>query len=340
MSLSVRNIDLTVDNETYLADINADFLPGMFNTLLGPTLSGKTSLLRVLAGLDKPDHGEVALNGVDITSAPAKKRNVAFVYQQFINYPAFSVFENIASPLKVASVPPSEIKARVEKIAELVKIENYLSRKPSELSGGQQQRVALARALVREADIVLLDEPLGNLDYKLREELREELPKLFKQTNSIVVYATTEPEEALMLGGTVTLMSEGRILQHGKTMHAYNNPNSLNAALTFSDPPINIFDGIFINIANAHTIGVRPHHIKLSRSEKDDIKITATVFLSEITGSETYVHVANNDNRWILSVSGVHQFNSGEELDLYINSKNFLCFDEDGNAIAINRESA
>ncbi len=335
MTLTLNNINLSVDGEVYLSNVTASFKAGIFNTLLGPTLSGKTSLLRILAGLDAPDEGTVKFNNGDITNIPAKKRNIAFVYQQFINYPSFSVFDNIASPLKVAGVSKSEINGRVEKISSLLKIDTMLSRKPSELSGGQQQRVALARALVRNADIILLDEPLGNLDYKLREELRLELPKLFKETNSIVVYATTEPEEALMLGGNIALLSEGKVIQSGPTMDVYRRPQNIQSALTFSDPPINICAARSLEIANAHSIGIRPHHVKLKRRNTADIELNAHVTLSEITGSETFVHSLALDQQWTTAIHGVHHFNAGDEISLYLNPANFIPFDASGNTLAI-----
>ena len=337
VTLTLDNINLSVDREAYLSDITTRFEAGVFNTLLGPTLSGKTSLLRILAGLDKPDEGSVMLNGDDITKIPAKKRNIAFVYQQFINYPSFSVFDNIASPLNVAGTSKQEIQNRVEKIASLLKIDTMLMRKPSELSGGQQQRVALARALVRKADIILLDEPLGNLDYKLREELRLELPKLFKETNSIVVYATTEPEEALMLGGNITLLSEGRVIQAGPTMDVYKQPKNIQSALTFSDPPINICEISLLDIPaaniNAKTIGIRPHHIKLQTDDSSSIEVRAKVTLSEITGSETFIHASALNQQWTMAIHGVHHFNASDDIVLYLKPNHFILFDANGTAI-------
>ncbi len=150
---------------------------GTLSVLLGPTLAGKTSIMRLLAGLDKPTSGRVLVDGKDVTGFDVRKRSVAMVYQQFINYPTLSVYENIASPLRVQGVARDEIETRVRDAAKLLKLEPYLNRTPLQLSGGQQQRTAIARALVKGADLVLLDEPLANLDYKLREELRTELPR-------------------------------------------------------------------------------------------------------------------------------------------------------------------
>jgi glycerol transport system ATP-binding protein len=203
MSLVLDRVEKIVDGETQLRAVSLDLPRGSLNVLLGATLSGKTSLMRIMAGLDAPTGGRVLVDGRDVTGWPVRRRNVAMVYQQFINYPSLSVWENIASPLSVAGLKRGEIDARVQEAARLLKLEPYLKRRPLELSGGQQQRTALARALVKRAELVLLDEPLANLDYKLREELREELPRIFAATGAILVYATTEPAEALLLGGSV-----------------------------------------------------------------------------------------------------------------------------------------
>ncbi|MGH8467204.1 MAG: ABC transporter ATP-binding protein, partial [Pseudomonas sp.] len=213
MSLTLEHVCRTVDNQRWIVDASLSFEPGSFNVLLGRTLSGKTSLMRLMAGLDRPDQGRVLINGVDVTGKPVRQRNVSMVYQQFINYPTLSVFENIASPLRQARVSEGEIRHKVHQTAQMLRIEPFLQRLPLELSGGQQQRTAMARALVKDAELILFDEPLVNLDYKLREELRQEMRELFASRNCIAVYATTEPNEALALGGTTTILHEGRIVQ-------------------------------------------------------------------------------------------------------------------------------
>jgi glycerol transport system ATP-binding protein len=355
VAFEVKNLTLTVGGEAYLSDISARFTKGAFNVLLGPTLSGKTSLLRVMAGLDAPTSGQILMDGpnqskVDLTGIAVKKRSVAFVYQQFINYPTMSVFDNIASPLKIAKVPKANIRARVEKIADLLAIGPMLKRKPLELSGGQQQRVALARALVREADLVLLDEPLANLDYKLREELRTELPRLFAQTGSIVVYATTEPEEALLLGGNITLLHEGRAVQAGPTLEVYRAPNSLAAARTFSDPPLNsataVRAGGQMQLAGGvsykdsltlpdgtYQIGFRAHHLHAVKPSDAAFEIKAQVLVTEITGSESFIHVEALGQRWTALAHGVHHHSVGDPISLYLDPKDFLVFAADGSAL-------
>ena len=203
MGLLLQNINKTVGQETHLSAINLDFASGSRNVILGRTLAGKTSLLRIMAGLDRPSKGRVLIDGRDVTGVSVRKRSVAMVYQLFINYPSLTVYQNIASPLKTSGTSTSEIDRQVREIAEMLRIEDLLDRLPAELSGGQQQRTAIARAMVKNADLLLMDEPLVNLDYKLREELRVELQEIFMQRKAIVVYTTTEPSEALMLGGNI-----------------------------------------------------------------------------------------------------------------------------------------
>jgi ABC-type lipoprotein export system ATPase subunit len=176
MTVTLERVTRAVDGIPTIRDVSLTLERGTLSVLLGPTLSGKTSIMRLLAGLDKPTTGRVLVDGKDVTGFDVRKRSVAMVYQQFINYPSLTVYENIASPLRVQGKPRAEIESRVQEAAKLLKLEPYLNRTPLQLSGGQQQRTAIARALVKGADLVLLDEPLANLDYKLREELRTELP--------------------------------------------------------------------------------------------------------------------------------------------------------------------
>ena len=218
MSLELKNVEKKVGIETHIYSTNLKLEKNTINVLLGSTLAGKTTLMQIMAGLDKPTSGEIWFNGENVTGKEVQKRNCSMVYQQFINYPNFTVFENIASPLKITGVKQDEIKERVGKVAELLKLSAMLNKKPDELSGGQQQRTALARALVKDSDLILLDEPLANLDFKLREELREELPKLFEDRDCIVVYATTEPLDALMIGGNTATLLEGNVIQYGLSL--------------------------------------------------------------------------------------------------------------------------
>ena len=207
MQLALEHVSKKVAAQDWLYDISLSPRPGEVTVLLGATQAGKTSLMRLMAGLDVPTKGRVVVDGRDVTGMPVRQRNVAMVYQQFINYPSLSVFDNIASPLKLRG--DKNITQTVHDLAQRLHIEMFLERLPAELSGGQQQRVALARALAKGAPLMLLDEPLVNLDYKLREELREELTQLFAAGDSTVIYATTEPGEALLLGGYTAVLDAG-----------------------------------------------------------------------------------------------------------------------------------
>ena len=354
MALELENVTKSVDGMDHLSDVSLSFAPGSFNTLLGPTLSGKTTLLRLMAGLEKPTGGTVLMNGADTLGQTVRSRSVAFVYQQFINYPGFTVFDNIASPLKVERQPAEQMRERVEKIAALLSISHLLERKPLELSGGQQQRVALGRALVKGAELVLLDEPLANLDYKLREELRAELPRLFDGSGSIVVYATAEPEEALLLGGQVAVLHEGRVQQLGSTAEVYRAPASLQAARTFSDPPLNNIEaiktgntvklenieistpekGVLGGLADGrYQLGFRPHQLRTKQISTNAVAINTEVILSEITGSESFIHVNALGQRWTALAHGIHNHVMGSNLTLYLNPDELFVFQENGDLV-------
>ncbi len=353
MQLELRNVSQKVGNQFHISDVSLTFEAGTLNILLGPTLSGKTSLMRLMAGLDKPTSGTVHFNGKDVTGVAVQKRNAAMVYQQFINYPNLSVYENIASPLRLAKVSNPVIQEKVTKVAKLLKLEKMLQRSPQELSGGQQQRTALARALVKGADLVLLDEPLANLDYKLREELREELPRIFAETGSIFVYATTEPSEALLLGGHTASLHEGRVTQFGETIEVFSKPQDLITAQTLSDPPLNILTVTKLNgriLYKSHveipvigqlpqlpdddyTIAFRPHHVYLKRSSEKDIAVKAKVVVTEITGSESYVHVDVAGVRWVLLTSGIHHFDVHETVEIFMDPSKFYVFDRNDSLV-------
>ncbi|MBX3584258.1 MAG: ABC transporter ATP-binding protein [Rhizobiaceae bacterium] len=351
--LELRNVTKTVGAVDHIRDVSLVLRHGSLNVLLGPTLSGKTSLMRLMAGLDEPTEGSVWFDGVDVTGVPVRKRNVAMVYQQFINYPAMTVYENIASPLRVARADAATIDREVRRAAELLRLTPYLDRTPLNLSGGQQQRTALARAIVKNASLVLLDEPLANLDYKLREELREELPKIFAAAGTIFVYATTEPHEALLLAGNTATLSEGRVTQFGPTIEVFRRPDDLVTAKTFADPPLNtivlrkagsslLLDGgvnlpvpdDLAGIADGeYTIGFQPHHLSLSGSGPHSVPIRAKVTASEITGSESFIHLDFADVRWVMLAHGIHSFEQDQEIEVFLDTRHIMLFDASGRAV-------
>ncbi len=348
MELTLERIEQKVGAQTHLYPLDLTLVPRAVTVLLGATQAGKTTLMRVMAGLDVPFKGRVLADGVDVTRQPVRERNVAMVYQQFINYPSMTVADNIASPLKLRK--EANITARVNELAAKLHIEPFLKRLPAELSGGQQQRVALARALAKNAPLMLLDEPLVNLDYKLREELRDELSQLFASGQSTVVYATTEPTEALLLGGYTAVLDGGELLQYGPTAEVFRRPRSLRVARAFSDPPMNLVTataqtggmllqgGVSLAIGlpatpdPALTLGVRAGALRVHQ-RAGDVALPGKVELAEIAGSDTFVHVGTQIGELVAQLTGVHVFTLGEPITLYLDPRQAYVFDTPGNLL-------
>lgn len=350
MTLVLQDIGQVVNGVTHLADIDLELKPGGLNVLLGPTLSGKTSLMRVMAGLDKPSRGRLLVDDVDVTGKSVRDRGIAMVYQQFVNYPSMTVYENIAAPLKLKGLSRDDIQHRVHETAKIMHLEALLERRPDELSGGQQQRTAIARALVKDSGLLLLDEPLANLDYKLRETLREELREIFRERGAIVVYATTEPHEALLMGGTTMVMDEGRILQSGAAIDVYHAPRSIRVAEIFSDPPMNLLDGMVRDgevilasdirlplgghlaglAAGFYRFGARANNLSVRRRTTVDVEIAVTIELAEVSGSETFIHARHDDLSMVIQEAGVHGFALGEKTHVYLNPRSLFAFHDDG----------
>lgn len=271
------------------------------------------------------------------------------VYQQFINYPHLTALANVAFPLRRAGVPSEEAKRRAREVLSMVGLTDFETRRPSSLSGGQQQRVALARALVKRAEILLLDEPLVNLDYKLREQLREDFQNIFKgQDDAIVVYTTTEPAEAIQLGHELIIMDEGAVIQQGKPLAVFNAPATIRCAKIINDPPINIFEGAIKNGDIQLQGGVRlplPSHLgHLSRGtycfglRTTDLSlgglIGSEVELSEISGSQTILHLSGDIGTFILYEDGVSQHAIGSTVSVSLDSHRMYAFSVGGDLIA------
>jgi len=345
MELTLNHVSKTVSGQPYLYPMDLRLEPNQVTVLLGATQAGKTTLMRIMAGLDSPTEGEVKVDGKDVTGVAVRQRNIAMVYQQFINYPSMTVFDNIASPLRLSKAP--NVDAQVKTLAEKLHIEMFLERLPAELSGGQQQRVALARALAKNAPLMLLDEPLVNLDYKLREELRSELSQLFAAGQSTVVYATTEPGEALLLGGHTAVLDKGELLQYGPTAAVFHRPASVRVAKAFSDPPINLIAGqrtesglrlptgqtlelpLPDHTPRDVTIGVRASGLRLTPTD-GDVPLAGQVDLAEISGSDTFVHINTEIGAVVAQLTGVHEFGLGDTVTLHINPDNVYVFENDG----------
>lgn len=354
MALELQAVSRVVKGQMHIAPTTLTLEKGTMNVLLGPTLSGKTSLMRLMAGLDVPSAGRILWHGQDVTGVRVQDRKVAMVYQQFINYPGLTVYENIASPMRLMGKDKAEIDRAVRATAEMLKLTPMLDRKPLELSGGQQQRCALARALVKGAGLVLLDEPLANLDYKLREELRAEIPRIFEESGAIFVYATTEPEEALLLGGNTATLWEGRVTQFGPTPTVYRQPADAITARVFSDPPMNFVscfkeghrmnfggnanapaDGTFAGLPDGrYTAGFRANHLHLNTHSGAAVEFRCTLGVTEITGSETFLHLTHGTDRWVGLVHGVHDLHAGNEVSVWLDPAHVYIFDAEGRLAA------
>jgi glycerol transport system ATP-binding protein len=281
--------------------IDHDFAPGTITVVLGRNRSGKTRLCRLIAGLERPERGRVLLDGEDVTAVPPGDRSVAMVYQTFVNYPNLTVFENLASPLRARRAPPAEVRERVAAIAAQLGLDRLLDRLPAELSGGQQQRLAIGRALAKGARVLVLDQPLVNLDYKLREALEQELRELLRAEDVIVVYTTSDPRDAFSLADEVLLLRNGVVLQTGTPLSVYERPVSLEAAELMSDPGVN----------RLRTPGgwcaVRPEHLRFEPFDPAGPRFDMRVLGVETNASETYLHGVVDGEHWVAKVPGLHR---------------------------------
>lgn len=353
MTVELKQASKVIRGITHIKPTSLLLEAGHFNVLLGQTGSGKTSLIKLMAGLDPLYSGQIFMNGIEVSKLSPQKRNISLVHQFFVNYPQMTVFENIASPLRVAGMSLSEIEGRVEEAANILQLRPMLNRRPHELSGGQQQRCALARAIAKESQTVFLDEPLANLDYKLREELREQLPELFAGRGAVVVYATSEPEEALLLGGRTALMEDGAVIQFGDTPDIYRAPRNLAAARVFSDPPINITrvikKGQYAALMNGsrwalngkvadlvdgeYIIAIRPHHVTPDPCGPDSIEVQGTVLVTELSGSDSSAHFEMDSDSWVSLAHGVHRYQVGQKHQFYVDVSHAFYFDHDGRLV-------
>ena len=242
--VELKNISKSFDGEKVLDNISLDIYDNEFLTLLGPSGCGKTTTLRLIGGFDTPDEGDVVFLGQKINDLPPHKRNVNTVFQKYALFPHLNVFENVAFPLREKKLPKNEIENRVNSMLSLVMLSGFAHRRVTSLSGGQQQRVAIARALVAEPKVLLLDEPLGALDLKLRKDMQQELKKIQKATGITFIFVTHDQEEALSMSDTIVVMSEGRIQQIGTPIDVYNEP--VNAFVADFIGESNILDGIML----------------------------------------------------------------------------------------------
>ena len=292
--------------------------PGEVTVVLGRNLSGKSALCRMVAGLDAPAGGRILIDGQDQAGVPTRERSVAMVYQAFVNYPHWTVAQNIASPMVARGEPAGPVRAAVEEIAGVLGLGEFLERLPSALSGGQQQRLAIARALAKQARVLVMDEPLVNLDYKLRESLRDELTDLAERDNLVLLYTTSDPAEALGIADQLLLLADNGFVQAAAPMTVYREPVSPLAADLLSDPATNRLHWEGVQAC------VRPEHVHLD--PVDGVEAELTVNDTQTSGSETLVFGAVDGAQWVVRLPGLKKLAVDEPVTVYVREGDLLRF--------------
>lgn len=355
MGIIVENVSRSYDGKKVLDDISLEIQDGEFVTFLAPTGEGKTTLLRLIAGVERVESGRIYYDGRDVTDLPVQKRNIAMVYQWFINYPSMNVFENIASPLRVSKrkLSEKEIGRIVRETAELLRIDGLLQYFPSEISGGQQQRLAIARALAKGADYIFLDEPLTNLDYKLQEELRAELKNIFSgKKRGAVIFATPQPVEAYGLSTWVGFLHNTRLMQYGPVEEVYHNPSFVEVGAYFSHPSMNVFearliadgDSLWLRVTDqlkvdvkdfresltkeGYLLGIRAHALSTEKKGMSMLPVQAKVELAEVVGSDTELHLNHEGISLIALLQGVGTYELDQDITVFLDPSRFFIFEK------------
>ena len=320
----LKNVKKTYDNnKVVINSVNLEIKDKEFVVLVGSSGCGKSTLLRMIAGLENITDGEIFIGDKKVNDVPPKDRDIAFVFQSYALYPHMTVRENIAFGLKMRKVPKAEIEKKVQDAAQILNLTEYLDRKPKQLSGGQRQRVALGRAIVRNPKVFLMDEPLSNLDAKLRVQMRSEIKKLHEKLQTTFIYVTHDQTEALTMGDRIVLLNNGDIQQVDSPDEVYNNPKNTFVAGFIGSPQMNFIDGKDLGLDENILYGIRPE--KMVKPD-GDIKLTVEVDISEMLGSEkiAYFNIGAKNCSAVLS----SDFNIGKTLDLSINSADLYKFNK------------
>jgi multiple sugar transport system ATP-binding protein len=347
--VAVDHLDLTIED-------------GEFLVFVGPSGCGKSTTLRCIAGLERTTSGEILLDGRDITDAKPKERDMAMVFQNYALYPHMTVRKNIGYGLSITSdLPDDEIDQRVEETAQMLEIEDLLEKKPSELSGGQQQRVALGRAIIREPEVFLMDEPLSNLDAKLRTTMRTEIQQLQQDMGTTTIYVTHDQTEAMTMGDYIAVLNDGRLQQLGTPLECYHTPVNQFVAGFIGSPSMNFFtvrrngnvlehDSFSYELsastvediedASDHlTMGVRPEHIEVSKGSERNA-IHAEVEVVEPMGEVTYVYLTIGGETYTASIDAKERIQAGDEIDVVFPEGMIHLFDADTGDAVKNSKSA
>ena len=313
-------------NVVAVNNVNLEIKDGSFMVLLGPSGCGKTTILRLIAGLEKPTEGRIYIDDRDVTELSPKDRDIAMVFQTYSLYPHMTVYENIAFPLRIRRIKRDELDRRVREVADMLGLSEMLHKKPRELSGGQRQRVAMGRAIIRKPRVFLFDEPLSNLDAKLRIQMRAELSRLHKQLGITSIYVTHDQVEAMTLGDEIAVINKGEIQAVGEPLEIYKKPNNIFVAGFIGAPPMNIIKGeikdsefisdkLCVQLSNPPiqgdcTIGIRPEHVEVVEGDG----IEGTVEVVEAVGSESILYVDSGGKRIVIKTLKSGPFKIGDKV--------------------------
>ncbi len=322
-SVTIKNVKKTYDNnKTVINNVNLEIKDKEFVVLVGASGCGKSTLLRMIAGLEDITSGEILIGDKVVNNVAPKDRDIAFVFQSYALYPHMSVRENIAFGLKMRKTPKAVIEEKVKQAAEILNLTEYLDRKPKQLSGGQRQRVALGRAIVRNPKVFLMDEPLSNLDAKLRVQMRSEIKKLHERLQTTFIYVTHDQTEALTMGDRIVVLNNGDIQQVDTPDNIYNNPKNTFVAGFVGSPQMNFIKGKDLGLDDNILYGIRPE--KMIKPD-GKIKLTVNVEISEMLGSEKIAYFNIGDRKCSAKLDS--DFNIGKTLDLSISKEDLYKFD-------------
>jgi multiple sugar transport system ATP-binding protein len=351
-SISLKNIKKSFGSTSVVEDLNLDIKDGEFIVLVGPSGCGKSTTLRMIAGLEEVTSGHIQIGDRDVTNLEPSDRNIAMVFQNYALYPHKTVYENLAFGLKMRKVSQDEIKKKIQWAAQILRLENLLDRKPKQLSGGQMQRVSLGRALVRSPEVFLLDEPLSNLDAKLRIRMREEIGELHRRIGINMVYVTHDQVEAMTLGDRIVVMNQGKIQQIGTPLEVYDHPSNLFVAGFIGAPEMNLIEGSIVNTNDQYSftsqectfninnklptidqnigkviLGIRPEYIEVAADQIKPNSMKAKVTLIEQMGAQTLLvsELSNHQKIRVLS-SREDRYAIGDEIHITFKESKLLFF--------------
>ncbi len=345
--VTLKNLDKSYGSTQILHGINLEIKDGEFAVLVGPSGCGKSTTLRIVAGLEEASGGDVYIGDTRVNDVEPKNRDIAMVFQNYALYPHMNVYENMAFGLRLRKYSDQDIKERVEEAAEILSVEDYLYRRPKELSGGQRQRVAVGRAIVRKPSVFLFDEPLSNLDAKLRVQMRTEIKKLHARLKTTMIYVTHDQVEAMTMGDRIVVMKDGYIMQAEEPLKIYQRPQNHFVGSFIGSPAMNFFDvevqgkklvnkKFELPIIDVHPenltkfdgkkihLGIRPEHFKMLDAP-DSIK--ASLEVSELMGNESYLYCTTGENTFIARVPDNAPREIGTPLSLYAEPGDYQFFD-------------